>query len=178
MLTTLTEIGSSSAFLKLGVVIVIIIVGVLVGRIAGKAVKKLTKEIELNKIFQDLLKIKLPIGNLLAKIVSWIIYFIAVLFALDQVGLGSATLNIILIFILVVFVILLLLSIKDFIPNIIAGLILYSKGNIKKGVKIKINNLNGVVISISLLETKIKAGKEIVFIPNSMLIKNSLIIKE
>ncbi|MBI4154563.1 mechanosensitive ion channel [Candidatus Woesearchaeota archaeon] len=174
----LNNFGLSQGVLKFGVVIVIILAGILIGRIIGRAIKRLTKEIELDKIIKDLLNVSLPLENLASKIVSWIIYFIAVLFALDQIGLGSTTLDIVLMFILVVITIILILSLKDFIPNIIAGFIIYSKGNIRKGIRLKVNNIRGTVISVSLLETKIKAGKEIIFIPNSILLKNRVIIRK
>ena len=178
MLKNIQELAFNPTLLKLWVVIVIILAGIVVGKLVGRVIKKLAKEIELNKIIKNLLNLNLPVDSLLSKIVSWIIYIIAVIFALDQVGYGSATLNIILIFILVIIVILVLFSVKDFIPNIIAGFIIYAKGNLKKGVKIKVNNLTGTISSISLLETKIKTKKETIFIPNSILIKNSIVIKD
>jgi len=178
MLEILNNFGLSQGILKFGVVIVIILAGILIGRIIGRAIKRLTKEIKLDKIAKDLLNVNLPFENLISKIVSWIIYFIAVLFALDQIGLGSTTLDIVLLFVLGIITIILILSLKDFIPNMIAGFIVYSKGNIKKGVRLKVNNISGTVISVSLLETKIKAGKETIFIPNSILLKNSIIIRK
>lgn len=178
MLQNIQELVFNPTLLKLWVVVIIILVGILIGKLAGRVVKRLAKEIELNKIIKNLLNLNLPVDSLLSKLVSWLIYIITVIFALDQVGYGSATLNIILIFILVIIVILVLFSVKDFIPNIIAGFIIYAKGNLKKGVKIKINNFTGTISSISLLETKIKTKKETIFIPNSVLIKNSIIIKD
>ena len=109
MINQLSNLALNTGVLKLGVVIVIILVGILLGRLAGRAIKRIMKEIELNKITQDLLKINLPIETLLSRIASWIIYVITILFALDQVGLSSTTLNIVLIFILAVIIILLLL---------------------------------------------------------------------
>ncbi len=174
----LLNLAPNIEILKLGVVIVILLVGFLIGKLAERAVKRLTKEIGLGRITNDLLKIKLPIETLLSRIVSWVIYFVAILFAMDQVGFGSTTLNIILIFLLGFIIILILFAIKDFIPNIIAGFVIYSKGNIKKGVKLSVNGIRGVVISVSMLETKIKTKKETIFVPNSILIKSSVMINK
>ena len=72
-----------------------------------------------------------------------------------------------------------ILAVKDFIPNFVAGLTLYQKRNIKPGEKILVNNIEGEILNISLLETKVRTRNgDIVYIPNSILTKHVVIKKK
>lgn len=66
-----------------------------------------------------------------------------------------------------------ILEIKDFFPNFVAGILIYQKRNFKEGDNIKVQNIDGIISDISLIETKIiTKDKDTIWIPNSMLIKN------
>ena len=72
-----------------------------------------------------------------------------------------------------------ILAIKDFIPNLISGLMLHQKRNLKPGDRIIINNVEGEIINVTLIETKIRTRSgDIVYIPNSILTKNVVIKKK
>ena len=73
-----------------------------------------------------------------------------------------------------------ILAVKDFVPNAVAGFIIYQKKKIKVNDIIQVNNIEGKVIELALLDTKIKVkSNDIVFIPNSLLIKSEVkIIKK
>jgi small-conductance mechanosensitive channel len=72
-----------------------------------------------------------------------------------------------------------ILSIKDFMPNLVSGLILHQKRNIRPGEKIIVNNIEGEVINVTIIETKLRTKNgEIVYIPNSILMNNVVVKKK
>jgi len=156
--------------------IVILLVGLVIGRFLGNLVKKVLHELELDKILKEKANFKIPLEQFFGSLIKYIVYFASVIFALNQIGLKTAILNIILFIILILLIGFMLLALKDFIPNLIAGLILHQKRNIKVGEKIEVNNIEGEIINFSLLETKLRCKNgDIVYFPNSVLTKNVVI---
>lgn len=169
----------SDLTLNLIAALVILLVGLVIGRFLGNLTKKVLHELELDRLLKEQTKFKIPLEQFLGNLVKFIIYFIAIIFALDQLGLQTAILNIILAIIIIVLVVFMILAIKDFIPNLIAGLMLHQKRNIKPGEKIEVNNIEGEIINVTLTETKLRTKSgDIVYIPNSILTKNVVIKKK
>ena len=159
--------------------LVILLVGLVVGRFLGNLTRKVLHELELDRLLREQTRFKIPLEQLLGSLVKFVVYFIAIIFSLDQLGLQTAILNIILTIILIVMVVFMILAVKDFIPNLVSGLILHQKRNIKPGEKIEVNDIEGEVINITLIETKIRTKSgDIVYIPNSILTKNVVIKKK
>jgi small conductance mechanosensitive channel len=78
--------------------------------------------------------------------------------------------------ILIIIIISILLSIKDFMPNMFSGLFIHRKRFINVGDVIKVENTEGKVVHINLVETKIETNKgDIIYFPNSLLTKNKVI---
>jgi len=183
---TLTDIAEASSkitglndiTLNLIAAIATLILGLLIGRFLSNLVKKLLHELELDRILREKARIKLPLTQLITSIIKYVIYIIAILLALNQLGLRSFILNAILTIIIVLLVVFMMLSLKDFIPNFTGGLFLYQKRSINPGDVIKINNIEGEILNITLLETKLRTkNNEIVYIPNSVLTKNVVVKK-
>ena len=169
----------SDTTISLIAAIVILIIGLILGRFLGNLTRKILHELEIGRILKEQTRIRIPVEQFTASLVRYIIYFIAIIFALNQLGLRTAILNIILIVILIALLIFMILAVKDFIPNFVAGLTLYQKRNIKPGEKILVNNIEGEILNISLLETKVRTRNgDIVYIPNSILTKHVLIKKK
>ena len=64
----------------------------------------------------------------LAILFSYFIYFIAIIMALNQVGLTSAILNMLSGAVILLILISMILAIKDFVPNMVAGIFIFQKG--------------------------------------------------
>lgn len=155
--------------------IIIFLIGVIVGRIVGRLTQKLLHELELNNIFKKTADTKFDIEHAVGGFIMYFIYFIALIMALNQVGLTTTVLNILSGGIIIIIVISIILAIKDFIPNIFAGLLIHRKGFIKKGDKVSIRGIKGKVIYISLIETRIQMKDgDIFYIPNSLLTKSEI----
>lgn len=169
----------SDLTLNLIAAVVILLVGLVIGRFLGNLIRKILHELELDRLLKEQTRFKIPLEQFLGSIVKFIVYFVAIIFALDQLGLQTAILNIILIIILIVLVVFMVLAVRDFIPNLVAGLMLHQKRNIKPGERIEVNDIEGEVINISLIETKVRTKSgDMVYIPNSMLTKNVVIKKK
>jgi small conductance mechanosensitive channel len=168
----------SNTTINLIAAIVIILIGLVIGRFLGNLTRKILHELEIDKLLKEKTKFKFPLEQFLGSLIKYIAYFASIIFALNQLGLKTAVLNIILIIILVLLVGFMLLALKDFIPNLVAGIMLHQKRKIMPGEKIEVNNIEGEIINFSLFETKIRTRNgEIVYIPNSILTKNVVIKK-
>ncbi len=158
--------------------VVILLIGFAIGKIVGKLVEKLLKEIELNVLLKKA-GMKKPVEKNIGKIVSWLIYFFTFITALKQLGLDIAAFNMIAWAIVIIVLVSVILSVKDYIPNLIAGLSIYKREMIKLGDVIKVQDVKGKVIKISLIETHIQTRKkEIIHIPNSIITKNKVSVKK
>jgi len=165
--------------LNLVAAVVILIIGILVGRFLSNITKKVLQELELDRVLKEKVGIKLPLTQLISSIIKYLVYVASIITALNQLGLQSIILNVILWIIIAVLIVFMILSLKDFIPNLVAGLFLFQKRNINAGEMIRVNDIEGEVLNITLLETKIRTrNHEIVYIPNSILIKNVVIKKK
>lgn len=158
--------------------IIILLLGLVIGRALSNLTKKLLHELEFERILKKQTKIKVPVEEFSGSLVKYIVYFIAIIMALNQIGLTTLILNIILVVILALLIVFIILAVKDFIPNVVAGFFLSQKDIIKKGDKIKVKDIEGKVVHINLVETKIKTSKDdIIFIPNSVLTKRIVVKK-
>jgi len=157
------------------IAIIIILIGFIVGRIVGKLVQGILHELELNTILGKA-GIKTSIEELIGTITSYFIYFVAVIMALNQIGITSVVLNILAGGAVVLIIISLVLAVKDYIPNLFAGIFIHQKRFIRNGDWIKVKNVEGKVTHINLVETRIETkNKDIIYVPNSFLTKNEVV---
>ena len=172
----LFNIDVENIVIRLIVAIIILLIGFLVARILSNLTKKVLHELETNRILKEQAGVRVPIEEFSSLIIRYLIYFIAVIMALNQIGLTTTILSVILIILLVILVGFIILAFKDFVPNIVAGFVIYQKNKINAGDRIKVKDIEGEVIHVNLIETRIKTRKkDIVYIPNSMLTKNEVI---
>jgi small-conductance mechanosensitive channel len=167
--------GSSSFAVKLIAAISLLLIGFIVGRLLSKLIHKVLSELETHKILREQAGVKIHVEEFLSAIAKYIIYFIALIMALSQLGLTTTVLYILLFIILAILVAFIIMAFKDFVPNVVAGFFLHQKKIIKEGDYIQLNETEGKVLHVNLIETKIKTKKgDIVYIPNSILTKSEL----
>ena len=168
------EVLFSNLVVSLVAAIVILLIGLVIGRFLGNLVGKILRELEITKILKEE-KVKFPLEEVLSNGVKYVVYFIAVVLALNQVGLTSTVLNLLLGIVVVLIIIFIVLAFKDFIPNVMAGFFIHQRRDIKEGDNIRVKNIEGKIIDINLVETKIKTkGGDIIYLPNSYLTKNEV----
>ena len=160
----------SPVFSKILVTLIILLVGMVIGRVIGKVIYRVLHELNLNQTIRKTTKIKASIEKVISSFIAYFIYFVTIIMALSNLGLSTTVLNIIIIAIVTVFIIAIFFIIKDFFPNILAGIFIKQKGFIKEGDFIAVEGKEGKIISINIIETTIKTEKgDVVYIPNAIL---------
>lgn len=158
--------------------IVVLLIGLIIGLIVKKLLKKILHEIELDQIVKKLGK-AYDLEKRISNLASYLIYFLFFVWALRLLGITSVILYILGGVILLLLGATFLLGVKDFIPNLVAGIVIYRKNYWKKGKKIKINGMEGKIDKLGLLEMEIKTKKgDKIYVPNSLLIKSKVWLKE
>ena len=76
--------------------IIILLLGIVIGRALGNLTRKLLHELEFERILKKQTKIKVPVEEFSSSLIKYIVYFIAIIMALNQIGLTTIILNIIL----------------------------------------------------------------------------------
>lgn len=165
-----------SVFTDLVVALIILLIGFILGKTAGKIILKVLKEVELNKIIQKTTGIKVSVSEIISKGITYFIYFIFIIAALEKLNISAVAFNLLAGGVIIIIIISIFLSIKDFIPNIIAGIYITQKKFVSKGDVIKIDKIEGKIIDVQLNTTKLETKKgDILFIPNSNLLKSKII---
>jgi len=168
----------SPIFSKIVVAIIIIFIGCIIGRIIGKIIYRVLHELHLSQIIRKSTKINISIEKIVSNFMAYFIYFITIIMALTNLGLSTTVLNIIIIAIIAIIIITVVFVLKDFFPNIISGIFIKQKNFIKEGDYIKVNDKEGEILHINLIETTIKNKQgDIIYIPNSILSKQEIIKK-
>ena len=158
--------------------VVILLVGLIIGLVVKKVLKRVLHEVELDKTIARLGK-NYSLENKLSSLAAYVIYFLALVIFLNQLGITSIILYIVAGVILLLLGATFLLGIKDFIPNFIAGITIYRKGNLAVGKKIKVNNISGKIIKLGLLELEIETNKkDRIYVPNALLVKSKVLLKQ
>ena len=159
----------SQTFVQFIAAFLIIIIGLVIGRALGNATKRILKGMEVNNWFRSGLKLKFNAESFFSSLIAYVVYFVAVLLALGQIGVSMYVIKIILLVAVGMAILIALLASKDLLPNFFAGLYLMKTKKIKVGKSIKIRGFEGKIIDFNLIETKIETDKEEeVFIPNSL----------
>ena len=158
--------------------ILILLIGFIIGKVIGRLLQRVLKEIKVDKVLKSA-GIKFSMEHFISALVTYIIYFIAIIMALNQLGITTAVLNIISGGLIILIIISILMAIKNFVPNMAAGIFIYQKGIIKEGDTIMFDKIHAKVIKTTIVETKLEGkNKDIIYIPNSLLIKKVIKIKK
>lgn len=125
------------------------------------------------------LSIGVPTGAALSTFAFYVMLVIITLTSLNQAGVNTTvvTSNLLIILggIVVAFAISFGLGAKDVLSNILAAY--YLKGSIRKGQKIQIGNVEGVVEKIEKTSLTVKSGSGFVIIPTKKLLEENFIIQ-
>ena len=155
--------------------IVILLIAFLLARFIGNLTAKVLSELKTDKILKESFGVRAPVEQIFGKGVYYLVLFIGVIMALNQLGLSTIILYIVLSIILLIVVSFIILAFKDFVPNAFAGFWIHQKKIIEVGDIVDIKDVSGKIVEISLTETKIETkDKEIVLLPNSMLLREKI----
>lgn len=168
--------GYSSIINRIAVALLIILIGFIIGRLLGKVVQRVLHELEINRIMKKAAKLSFSLEKAIANFVKYFIYFIAIIMALNQIGIATTILYMLAGAIIIIVILSVFLGVKDFIPNFFAGMVIHRKKFINVGDTIRVKGLTGKVIHINLVETRIQTENgDIIYVPNSNLTNEEVI---
>jgi hypothetical protein len=169
--------GLNSTSLKLTLGILIFLIGFIIGKLAGRAFYKILREAEINAFLKSAAGLKINADHILSSALSYIIYFVSLVLALQQINLVNLVLYIFSVGILLALFISMFLAVRDIVPNFIAGIYLYSR-DIKEGSVVEINEIKGKILHLDLLHIKIECkNKDILYIPNINVVRSRIKVK-
>ena len=109
-------------------------------------------------------------------IIRYFLYALTCLFAIAQFTFGMALLQIFAIIFIVMLFLIILYSMREFIPNTAAGLYIKRNDILKEGDEVFVDGFKGEVKNIELLSTTIETeDKRVVIIPNSIVTRRKII---
>ena len=159
--------------------ILIVFLGLVIGRIAGRLVERIFKDFKVDATVKEKTGKAISFQKFASNLVSYTIYILFTVFALNQIGITHLLLNIIIIILVLVIISTILLSLKDSIPNMIAYRTITKKKLVRKGDIISFNQVEGKVKQINASETLIKTkGGDLIHIPNILFLKEPFIQKK
>lgn len=152
--------------------LIVLLVGIGVGVLSGKLITKTLYEISINKLINKTTNIKTKFDELIGTIVSWIIYLITISITLRILQVFDFAINTVSIFLILLILVLLLIGLKDTISNLLGGLLITIRYQLKAGNEIQTQTVSGRIERVGLLETTIQTSKNhTYFIPNAYFAK-------
>jgi potassium-dependent mechanosensitive channel len=153
--------------------LVILFAGFVIARILGILAMLLLKELNLNALILKLSGVKLSVEEMLSGLITYSIYLGTVILALNQIGLTTKLVYTLAVSVFVIVLISIFIALKDFVPNLIAGFYILHKGYVKVGDRVSIDNTEGVIKEINMLESRIETKEK-----DSLLIANSSLVNK
>ncbi|HLC51931.1 MAG TPA: mechanosensitive ion channel domain-containing protein [Candidatus Nanoarchaeia archaeon] len=155
----------------------ILLIGFALGMLAKKLIYRILKEIELNKIMNKV-GVTYDLEKWVSAIISYLIYLITIVFALNQLGITSIVLYIVVGGLMMLAILTLLVGLKDVIPNFVAWILLQRKGRVIEGHHINVREIAGQVEKFGFLETEIRTENgDLLYVPNSLFLKSKFWVK-
>ena len=177
MAQEIIEIAQSYVY-TIVVGIIILLVGFGIGILAKKIAHKVLKELELNKVMGKV-GITYNLEGSVSSILSYVIYLFTVVIFLDQLGLKSIVLYLIVGAVLMLVILTFLVGLKDIIPNFVGWLYIQKKDKLKVGHKVEVKEIAGRIEKIGYLETEIKTdADDILYVPNSLFMKSKFKLRK
>lgn len=176
-LTSISYLLYKPLMLKAFAAIAIFLIGLIVGHLSSNALKRLLNELGVDKALK-FFNLTFSIEKLLSTFIRYLIYIAAFLQALNIVGIATPLLNIIILVFTLIFLLSVLIFLKDFFPNAIAGLRLKHNKNLSIGDHVIVSDVNGVIEAVGLLETRISSKGSVFMIPNKKFLEGFSVIKK
>lgn len=156
---------------------IILLVGLGLGILLKKVVFKILQEIELNKVFGKV-GLTYDLERWISSIVSFVIYLITLVVFLNQLGITSIVLYLIVGAILMLIVLTFIVGLKDVIPNLVAWFVIQRRGHIKEGSRVEVKEISGIVEKVGMMETEIRTESgDILYVPNSLFVKTKFWVR-
>ena len=159
---------SAGIYLVLGVILISLLMRIISSFLRDKDVKNMLSRIGVEQHGLDII---LSASRLY-------LYFMLFLIVLGRLGISSVLTDLIIVLLVVSVIGIILLALRNIIPNAAAGVYMSSTKMINKGDRIRVDKFEGVVEETTLINTVLKRkGEEKIIIPNALLIKKEVVKK-
>jgi small-conductance mechanosensitive channel len=155
---------------KVVVALVVLIVGFIAGKLIGKTVLYFFRSFHTNKKWKELTGLNWRIEAFISGICSAVIYFFVIIMTLTILGLSAFITKLLSFGVICIIFISVILAVKDFFPNYLAGFSLHKRIHFKDIVIV--DGMKGVVEEINWSDVKIRQENgEILYIPHILFLK-------
>ncbi|MCX6707035.1 MAG: mechanosensitive ion channel [Candidatus Woesearchaeota archaeon] len=155
-------------YIKIIAAVLIVFIGFIIGKLIGKTLFRIFNNLEINNMLNSL-GIKIDAEKRVSSLAEYFVYFVTIIIFLNNLGVTTTIIYILAGAVAVVFVGYSMLAMKDFIPNMFAGFYMNKHKMIKKGKLVKTGNVEGRVVEINLIETKIKTRQKTAILSISLI---------
>ena len=153
---------------------VFLVVGIMLANLSKRIVKIGISSTEIDEMFSDLEPKFLP-SNFFGIMVQYIILIIAITVSLSQLGLQTQLLSWIAFSITTIITVFMFLfaysSLKPYLPDVVAGVMIRNRRYFRTGEYIDIEGKKYRVMGIGLIHTRVERNKKLKIINNSEIIK-------
>lgn len=155
--------------------VIVIAIGVVVTKLFTDLVSDFLKRKDVKQLISKM-GYSEPMIDFVIIIIRYVFYFVTFIIALSQFGFAKLVLDVIIILIAMFLIVLVIFSLKDFIPNAAAGVYLSTFKSIRKGDTLKIGHYFGKVIDMDIVSITLEdeTGR-LAIIPNSNVVKKEII---
>ncbi len=155
--------------------VIVLSIGIIITKIVTDMISRFLKSPEIKKIISKM-GYEAPIIEFVVLVVRYVFYFITFIVALAQFGFANFVFDILIILIALFIIVLILFSLKDFVPNASAGIYLNVVKSIRKGDVLRIGNYYGRVVDMDLVSITLQdESGRLIIIPNSNIVKKDII---
>lgn len=154
---------------------IVIIIGIILAKFLTDGLKYFFRRPEVKKTIEDF-GYDEPLVDLILMISRYFLYFLTMMIALSQFGFATIIFDIVITLIILLIAFLIIFSLKDVIPNVVAGIYLHSAKTFVPGEVITVGVYHGKIQELTLMTTtlKDKTGR-IIVIPNANLTRKEII---
>ncbi len=155
--------------------IIIIVIGLIVTKLIIDFIRKVTEREGIKNFIRGL-GYEEAVLDLPILIFKYILYFVTFMIALAQFGFGVIVIEVILAVIVLMFGFIIIYSLKDLIPNVVAGIHLVRERAFKVGDKVRVGLYEGKVKNFTLTTTQIEdENGRVIIIPNSIIVRREIV---
>lgn len=164
--------------LKIIIALLVFLIGFVIGKIVQKIILRLFVMSDFDRLFKKKTGFKFSLSVIASKVVSYFIYVVAIVMALNRLELATTIITTVVILIVIILVLFVIFGLNDIFANLTAGFMIRIRGIIKPGdyIRLKDKRIEGYIVSMNAQNIRIETKKdEIVFIPNMVLFKSEIV---
>lgn len=165
---TASSLEENPFVLALTSALLILLIGFIAGRLLGLILKRILHQFNVDHNLSTTIGYRLSLERQLSTVLSIIIYAVAIIIALDKLGILTYVLLVVMGGFLIVILVTLALAGKDAIPNLLAGLSATYRKAGRPGDTLRIRGVRGTIIKKGVFITLVKEGDDELRIPNRL----------